>query len=138
MRRLPIVALTAALFASAGARAEAQSLCRPMESTSHEMKNFLAKLIVSTDPSLVAMRDSVSLPRGVASDVVVVSDTTVCSVAAGAYARTGSTPSLRQINPVWVIKVGRKRVRSYRPWLKGGRGSCLRRGSGWLLLNGWP
>jgi hypothetical protein len=112
---MPIVALSAVLVASASHRAQAQSLCRPMESVSHQMKDFVAKLIVSTDPSVVAMRDSVSLPKGVASDVVVVSDTTVCSAAAGAYARTGPATRFRVVYPVWVMKVGPKRYVVFNP-----------------------
>ncbi len=37
----------------------------------------------------------------------------------------------------FAVKVGRKRVRSYFPWLNGGCGSCLRSRGSWLLLNGW-
>jgi len=106
MRKLLSLAFSiAALIAMPrSAHARVSSGCLPSDSLTTFIQTELVRLVTSTDTAAVRVRNSVNLPGLSASDVQVVSDSTVCTTLANALAAITLNGDA---NPgAWVFRMG--------------------------------
>jgi hypothetical protein len=95
--------------------ATGQATCRPIEGKVDAVRQQMVKLVTATDARTMALRDSLQLPSAQASDVVVVTDSTICHSAATAIAHTTSSDPTPTIYPAWVLKIGTSRYVVFAP-----------------------
>jgi hypothetical protein len=86
-------------------RAQAQS-CRAADMTSSIMVATLQNTMTSTVPQVIAERQSSHLPVAAVDSITFVTDTTVCSQMASAYAAALAPSSGTPSGSVYVVKVG--------------------------------
>src|SRR5690242_20093788 len=87
MRTLSTVAFFWLCIFLAPWKAQAQASCRPETNRADALRNHVVSLVTTTNAKLAAIRDSLRLPSAQSSDVVVVTDSTICAAAAAAVAR---------------------------------------------------
>lgn len=95
--------------------AHAQSMCRPIEGKVDAVQKQFVRLVTATDSITVHTRTVLQLPAAQSSDVVVVTDTTLCQSAASALTAVTASDPNPTIWPVWVLKIGTSRYVVFSP-----------------------
>jgi hypothetical protein len=82
--------------------------CQPADSTTMFIIAGLQRVVTSNDSSVVATRQTMQVPAGPASSVVLVNDNSICNKVAQAYnaAFAPKTPPVSPSANVYVVKVG--------------------------------
>lgn len=115
MRHLFRAFIVCFVCAAAPTAGTAQATCRPIEGKVDAVRQQIVNLVTATDARTMALRDSLQLPSAQASEVVVITDTTICQSAATAIARTTSSDPNPTIYPVWVLKIASSRYVVFAP-----------------------
>ena len=94
---------------AAAAAAQQTSACRGADSTGAQLIYDLSMYTTATESTFVAARDSLRLPSVPASQIALVTTSSICSKVASAYGANVSGPASRLSGRVYVVQVGTTR-----------------------------
>jgi hypothetical protein len=102
MKKLLVVALLAALSSVSG-EAQTTSTCRAADADGLRFRNFVRRVVSSSDPVMVQTRTNLGLRSMDSTRVVFVTDNTVCNKAAQGVNAAQGTNFIRQM---YVVSAG--------------------------------
>ena len=97
LMRLSILALAIVIFGATDASAQTSSTCRTADADGIRFRNFVRRVVSSSDPALVQARTNLGLRSMDSTRVVFVTDNTVCNKAAQGINTAQGTNYVRQM-----------------------------------------
>jgi hypothetical protein len=90
----------------AALQGQGTSACRPTDSTSVRLVQWVSSIVTGTDAAALRQRSQMKLPRVSASEIAYVTDNRVCSKAVSPYNTNAGMGSVAPSGKLYVIKVG--------------------------------